>query len=69
MNNNIMQMFQSFMQNPAQMLAQKGINIPPQMVNDPNAIMQHLMSTGQLNQTQYNQAQQMAQQFRGMFQR
>ena len=61
--------FNGFMQNPAQMLAQKGINIPQQMANDPNAIMQHLMSTGQLNQTQYNQAQQMAQQFRGMFQR
>lgn len=66
MNSNIMQMFQTFMQNPAQMLAQRGINIPQQMANDPNAIMQHLMSTGQINQTQYNQAQQMAQQFRGM---
>lgn len=69
MNNNIMQMFQSFMQNPAQMLAQKGINIPPQMANDPNAIMRHLMSTGQISQAQYNQAQQMAQQYRGMMPR
>lgn len=69
MNNNIMQMFQTFMQNPAQMLAQRGINISKQMANDPNAIMQHLMSTGQINQAQYNQAQQMAQQFRGMFQK
>ena len=67
MNNNIMQMFQTFMQNPAQMLAQRGINIPQQMANDPDAIMRHLMSTGQMNQAQYNQAQQMAQQFRGMF--
>ena len=67
MINNIMQMFQSFMQNPAQMLAQRGINIPQQIMNDPNAIMRHLMSTGQMNQAQYNQAQQMAQQFRDMF--
>lgn len=66
MDNNIVQMFQTFMRNPAQMLAQRGINIPQNIMNDPNAIMQHLMSTGQINQAQYNQAQQMAQQFRGM---
>lgn len=68
--NSITQMIQAiqfFLQNPMQMMAQKGINIPQQMANDPNAIMQHLMSTGQMNQTQYNQGQQMAQQFRGMF--
>lgn len=64
--NNLLQMFQSFMQNPAQMLAQRGINIPQQIMNDPNAIMRHLMSTGQMSQEQYNQAQQTAQQFRGM---
>ena len=66
MNNNIMQMFQNFMQNPSAMLAQRGINIPQNMMNDPNAIMRHLMSTGQISQAQYNQAQQMAQQFRSM---
>lgn len=63
----MIQAIQTFLQNPMQMMAQKGINIPQQMANDPNAIMQHLMSTGQMNQTQYNQGQQMAQQFRGMF--
>lgn len=63
----MIQAIQTFLHNPMQMMAQKGINIPQQMANDPNAIMQHLMSTGQMNQTQYNQGQQMAMQFRGMF--
>lgn len=65
--NNMMQMFQAFMQNPAQMLAQKGINVPQNMMNDPNAILQHLMNTGQMTQGQYNNAMQQAQQMRGMF--
>jgi hypothetical protein len=64
--NNMLQMFQTFMQNPSAMLAQRGINVPQGMMNDPNAIMRHLMSTGQISQAQYNQAQQMAQQYRGM---
>lgn len=41
--------------NPMQFLTQKGFNIPQNM-NDPNAIIQYLMNTGQVSQTQYDQA-------------
>ena len=51
------QMIQSFFQNPMQMLSQR-FNIPQNVnVNDPNAIIQHLLNTGQITQAQLNQAQ------------
>jgi hypothetical protein len=43
------------------MLRQYGFNVPDN-VNSPEAIIQHLMNSGQINQSQYNQARQMAQQ-------
>lgn len=62
--NNMLQQFQMFRQNPMQYMLQKGMNIPPNIGNDPNAIVQHLLNTGQITQAQYNQAAQMARQFR-----
>lgn len=50
---NMMQQFQAFMQ---QMQGQ-----------DPNALLNQLVSSGQVSQAQLNQAQQMAQQMRGAF--
>ena len=58
--NNLMQTVQSFRQNPMQMLLQRRLNVPQSMMNDPNAIMQHLLSTGQRSQQQMNAAYQMA---------
>jgi hypothetical protein len=43
-----------------QVLQQAGFRIP-QNLNDPNAIIQHLMQSGQLSQDRYNQLYQMAQ--------
>lgn len=60
---NMMSVLQNFKQNPMQFLAKK-YNIPQNIANDPNAIIQHLMNTGQVSQNQYNQAMQMAQQFK-----
>ena len=48
--------------NPLSFLRQKGFNVPDNLSN-PNDIIQHLMNTGQINQAQYNQARQMAQQY------
>lgn len=62
MNNNMMQMFQQFQQNPMQWLISRGMNVPQNIANDPAAIVQHLMNTGQITQQQYNQAAQMARQ-------
>jgi len=58
---NMMQMLQQMRSNPMQMLQQAGLKVPQNM-NDPNAIIQHLMQSGQLSQDRYNQLYQMAQQ-------
>ena len=50
---NMMQQFQSFMQQ------MKG--------KDPNAIISEMMQSGKITQDQYNQARQQAQQMQGMF--
>lgn len=60
MKPNVIAMFQQFMGNPAQMMQRSGLNIPQNIVNDPNAIIQHLLSSGRMSQQQYNQLQQMA---------
>lgn len=55
----ISDMYQRFKQNPMQMLNQR-FNIPQNVnISDPNAILQHLMSTGQVSQNQINQVMQM----------
>lgn len=64
---NIQEMANRFMQNPMAMLSQR-YNIP-QNLNDPNQIIQHLLNTGQVSQSQVNNAMQMRNHpmFRGMF--
>ena len=62
---NPFQAVQQLRQNPAQMLRQAGLNIPANM-NDPNAIIQHLMNSGQVSQEQYEQARQAAVRFGGI---
>lgn len=54
---NLINTIQQFRQNPQQMLAQR-FNLP-QNVNDPQAIIQHLLNTGQISQEQVNQAMRM----------
>lgn len=56
-----MGMYQQFKQNPMGMLSRK-YNIP-QNLNDPNEIIQHLLNTGQVSQSQVNNAMQMRQFF------
>ena len=55
--NNLMQMYQQFKQNPMAMLNQR-FNIPQNM-SDPNEIIQHLLNTGQVSQSQVNGIAQM----------
>jgi hypothetical protein len=61
--NNPMQMLSQLQQNPLGFLAQRKLNIPQNIANDPNKIIQHLMNTGQISQDQYNQAIQNAKSF------
>ena len=64
---NVMQMYQQFRQNPMAMLNQR-YNIPQNLTN-PNEIIQHLLNTGQVTQSQVNQAMSMRDNpmFKGMF--
>ena len=55
--NDLMQLYQQMKTNPVQMLS-KRFNLP-QNVNDPNEILQHLLNTGQVTQSQINQAMSM----------
>lgn len=65
MPNNLMQMLPQIKSNPMALLGQR-FNLPQGMnMNDPTAIIQHLLNTGQVSQAQVNQAMQM----RNMFNR
>lgn len=55
---NIMDLYNQMQQNPIQMLSRR-FNIP-QNINNPNDIIQHLLNSGQVTQTQVNNAMQMA---------
>lgn len=56
--NNILNVFQNFMKNPIQTLLSANLNIPQNIANNPQAIIQHLLSSGQVSQSQVNQAMQ-----------
>lgn len=58
MNQRMMQMLLQLKQNPAKMLAQK-YNLPQNIGNNPNDIIQYLLNSGQISQAQVNQAMQM----------
>lgn len=53
--NQIMQMYQQLRTNPMQMLARR-FNLPQNInINNPGDIIQHLLNTGQIQQSQVNQ--------------
>ncbi len=55
--NDLMNMYQQMKANPMQFLSRR-FNIPQNM-NDPNAIIDHLISTGQVTQGQINKVMEM----------
>ncbi len=57
MNNNILQMIAQFKQNPLSLVASQ-FNIPSNL-NDPQAIIQHLLNSNQITQEQVNAAMSM----------
>lgn len=61
----LMQMLPQLRGNPMQFLAQRGIQIP-QGMNDPQQIVQQMLNSGRITQSQVDQARQMAMQ-NGMF--
>ena len=63
MGMNPVQMIQQLKANPIQFLQRAGYNVPSNL-NSPNDIIQHLMNSKQITQQQYEQARQMAAQFK-----
>lgn len=63
-NNSFLSTLKALQNNPIQFLMQRKFNVPQNIANDPNAIIQHLMNTGQVSQDAYNRATQTAEQFR-----
>lgn len=56
--NNPMQMFAQFKRNPMALFAQRRWNIPQDIMNDSDAIVNHLLRTRQVSQEQINYAYQ-----------
>ena len=50
------QILQQFKANPMQIILQRRFNIPQNMTGDPNAMIQHLLTTDQISQNQFDSA-------------
>lgn len=61
---NILQMLPQVKANPMGLLMQHNLNIPANIASDPNAILQHLLTTRQITQNQLDQAYQLAQRYK-----
>lgn len=59
----MMQMFNQFKSNPIGALMSMGCNMPQRFQNDPEAMVNYLRSTGQMNDQQFNQFSNMANMF------
>jgi hypothetical protein len=59
---NMIGKFTQFVGNPMQFMMSNRLNIPQEMMNNPNEAIQYLMNSGKLTQDQYNWAVQQAKQ-------
>jgi hypothetical protein len=64
MNNTMIQMLQSLKSNPMQFILQNRFNVPANILNNPEAMLNHLLSTGQISQQRVNMAYQMMNQYK-----
>lgn len=66
---NMLQRFQQFAANPVAglMSMNPNLSIPQSIQNNPEAVVKHLINTGQMTQEQYNQLSQTANQLKNMF--
>lgn len=62
---NPMQAMSQLRSNPVQMLSKAGFNVPENIGNNPQAIVQHLLNTNQITQQRFNQSQMMANRMMG----
>lgn len=59
--------FGEFKQNPAKFLISKNYNIPQDFNGTPQELVQHLMNTNQMSQTQFNELTGLANQMQSLF--
>ena len=58
-SNNMAGALKALQSNPVQFLLQQNLNVPNNIGNNPQAIVQYLVNSGQVSQQQVNQAKQM----------
>lgn len=64
---NFNSLYNQFTQNPVNFLIKNRFNIPENIGNNPQTIIQHLLSSGQITQQQLMQVQNMIPQMQNMF--
>lgn len=52
----LLNQFKGFMSNPVQFMMSNRLNIPQEMLNNPNQSIQYLLNTGKITQQQYDWA-------------
>lgn len=63
---NMIQKFNEFRQNPIGAFMGTNINIPQNLGNNPEAMVNYLRNSGQMSEEQFNQLSQMANQFQNI---
>ncbi|MBO6128876.1 MAG: hypothetical protein J6P79_08265 [Pseudobutyrivibrio sp.] len=58
--NQIQNLYQSFLTNKMQFLAQRNVNIPQQYANNPEEAVKYLLNSGKMSQEQFNRIDQLA---------
>lgn len=61
---NMSEQYNTFKNNPMQFLAQRGINIPQQYMNNPKEAVQYLLNSGRMSQQGFNNLSNIARMFR-----
>jgi len=65
----LIQKFQQFITNPLGFLLGMNLNIPQNLGNDPQGMVQHLRNSGQMSPDQFDQLSQMANTFQQFLQK
>ena len=55
-----MQIMPQFLRNPVGAMMSVGLNVPPNIQDNPGAILNYLMNSGKMTPDQYNQCEQLA---------
>ena len=63
---NMQEALQRIQRNPAEFLKNAGVNVPPEIMNDPQAIVMHLINTNQVGGQMLQRVMPMIRQMGGM---